>query len=201
MRYQMKKSQIWISHPPQLNKEVVPEETRDPGRVSECLHFHLDRKLMEVQQPWIPKIVWVTVQVHHMNKKAHGDRIHHSKEERKALLSSNPVNPRRSKSTSLLIKMRTIKNLEMNLEPLQILNLLHQYFLFILMMKTVNSATNTVTEVRSLRSDKWIGLDNDTCDTHRCRSDWIVFFEWLKMENNKTYASWSPSSVCNDHCI
>ena len=40
--------------------------------------------------------------------------------------------------------MRTMKNLEMSLEPLQTLNLLYQHFLITLVMKTVSTAMNLV---------------------------------------------------------
>ena len=78
------------------------------------------------------------------------DMIRHSKEERKLLLKGNRVNHRRRRSTGLLIQVKTMKSLKMNLEPLQILNLLHQCFLAILVMKTVNTARNTVHKVRIL---------------------------------------------------
>ena len=53
------------------------------------------------------------------------------------------MNHRRPRSTSLLIQMKTMKNLEMSLEPLQTLNLLHQYFVITLVMKTVSTATSS----------------------------------------------------------
>ena len=45
---------------------------------------------MKVQQPWIHKIAWATVQGHHKNKKAHEDRIHNHRRERKLLLKEPP---------------------------------------------------------------------------------------------------------------
>ena len=70
--------------------------------------------------------------------------------ERKLLLKGNRVNHRRLKSTSLLIEMKTMKNLEMSLEPLQRLNLLYQHFLKNLVMKTVSTAMNAVHKVKTL---------------------------------------------------
>ena len=67
--------------------------------------------------------------------------------ERKLLLRCNRVNHRRPRSTSLLIQMKMMKNLEMSLEPLQKLNLPYQYFLTTLVMKTVSTATNIVHKV------------------------------------------------------
>ena len=71
-------------------------------------------------------------QGHHKNKKVHGDMIHHhsdmihhSQEERKLLLRSNQMSHRRPRSTSLLSQMKMMKNLEMSLEPPQILSLLY----------------------------------------------------------------------------
>ena len=58
-----------------------------------------------------------------------------TKTERKLLLTRNRVAHPRPKSTSLLIQMKTVKNLKTSLEPLQTLNLLYQYFLVILVMK------------------------------------------------------------------
>ena len=64
--------------------------------------------------------------------------------------------------------MRTTKNLETSLEPLQILNLLYQYYFFIkdqqpvrkdqlpvqtLKMKTVSTATSFVHKVRTLEGE------------------------------------------------
>ena len=87
--------------------------------------------------------------------------------------------------------MRTMKNLKMSLEPLQTLNLLFQYYLFIkdqqpvrkdqlpvqfLMMKTVSTATSTVHKVRTLEEQRSIQistfLTNDehwtmTPETHK----------------------------------
>ena len=51
------------------------------------------------------------------------------------------------KSTSLLIQMMTMKNLETNMEPPQTLNLLYQHFLVTLVMKTVSIAMNIVHKV------------------------------------------------------
>ena len=135
----------------QLNKEVAQEEMKDRDRVSEHLHVHLRMILIKVQQPRIHKIAWATVQGHIKNEKSHeevvhnnSDRIHHSKEERKLLLENNRVNHQRPRITSLLIQMKTMKSLNMNQELLQIPNLLDQYFLIILVMKTVNTETNIV---------------------------------------------------------
>ena len=103
--HQMKTWQLWIphhhqlDHHHQLNREVAPEETKDPDRVSEYLHIHLRmpdgrhtllylfpefsrprlwqlRAQTKIQQPWIHKIAWATVQGHHKNEKAHEDRVH-----------------------------------------------------------------------------------------------------------------------------
>ena len=46
--------------------------------------------------------------------------------------------------------MKTMKNLEMSLEPLQTLNVLYQYFLRNLVMKTVSTAMNAVHKVWTL---------------------------------------------------
>ena len=55
---------------------------------------------MKIQQPWIHKIAWATAQCHHKNKKAHEDRIHNNKKERRLLQKSSRVIHRRPKSTS-----------------------------------------------------------------------------------------------------
>ena len=50
-------------------------------------------------------------------------------------------------STSPLIQVRTMKNLETSLEPLEPLNLLYQHFLITLVMKTVSTAMKKVHKV------------------------------------------------------
>ena len=127
-----------------------------------------------------------------------GDRIHHSKEERKLFLRSNRVNHQRLRSTSLLMQMETMKSLKMNLEPLQLPNLLDQYIQIFLVMKTVSTAMNTVHKVRTLEGQYPIPnlhvLTNDehwtmTLATHKYAEAAESFaFQSLKMENNKMYA-------------
>ena len=86
--------------------------------------------------------------------------IHHSREERKLLQRSNRMNHRRPRNASPLIQMKTMKNLEMTLELLHMLNQLYQYSLTILVMKTVSAVTQSrdseriLVLSRSLRSDK-----------------------------------------------
>ena len=88
------------------------------------------------------------------------------KRERKLLQKNIRVNCRRPQSTSTWIRMRTMQNLKMSVEPLQPLTLLTQYFLTIkdqqkilkdqlalttLQMKMVNRVMNTVHKVRILK--------------------------------------------------
>ena len=68
-------------------------------------------------------------------------------QKRKLLLKSNRENHRRPRSTSLLIQMKMMNNLEMSLEPLQTLNLPYQYFPITMVRKTVSTATNIVHKV------------------------------------------------------
>ena len=212
-----------------LKREVAPEEKNDLDRVSEYLHIHPRmpasshillyllpefsrprlwqlKPKMKIQQLWIHKIAWATGQGHHKNKNAR-------------------VNYRRPKSTSPLIQMKTMKKLETSLESLQPLNLLYQYFLFIkdqqqvlkdqlflttLRMKTMSIAMNIVHKVR---------IPKGPCSTHistfwpmmsighwrrrqtSMRQQPDHFALWPpKMEDNRTYASWSLCRVYNDHC-
>ena len=60
------------------------------------------------------------------------------------------MNHQRLKSTSLLIEMKRMKNLEMSLEPFQTPNILYKYFLVNLVMETVSTAMNTVHKGRTL---------------------------------------------------
>ena len=136
-----------LDHHHQLNREVAPEEKKDLDRVSEYLHFHLRmpassrnllyillelsrfrlwqlRAQMKIQQLWINNIAWATVQGHHKNKKAHGERVHKDRRERKLLQNSSRVDYRRPRKFSPWIEMKTMKNLKTSLEPLQTLNLL-----------------------------------------------------------------------------
>ena len=212
----LRTSQMWIPHHQQLdhhhqlNREVAQEETRALDRVIEHLHIHLRRTQMKIQQPWIYRIAWATVQGHNKNEKAHEDRIHNNKKERRLLLTSNRVTHQRPRSTSLLIQMKTMKNLEMSLEPLQTLNLLYQYFLVTLVMKTVSTATNIVHKVETPKrpctiqiSTFWqmmsIGQRHLRHTSMQQELDQFVF-QWLKMDNNRTYAIWSLCRVYNDHC-
>ena len=144
-------------------------------------------------------------------EKSHEEVIHHSNEEGKLLLKGNRVNHQRLRSTSLLIQMKPMKNLEMNLEPLHLPNLLDQCFRITLVMKTVNTARNTVHKVRTLEGQypyqismcwpmKSIGQWHQQHINMPQRLDRFAF-QSLKMENNKMYAIWSPCRVCNDHCI
>ena len=214
--YQMRTFQMWIPHHHQLtchhqlDREVAPEEMRDPDRVSEHLHIHLRRTQMKIQQPWIYRIAWATDQGHLKNKKAHGDKIHTNKRERRLLQKSGPVIYEVPKSTSPLIQMRTMKNLETSLELLQTLNQLYQYFLKTLVMKTVNTAMNIVHKVETPKrpctiqiSAFWqmmsIGQWRQRHTSMQQQQDHFAL--WLpKMEIKKTYAIWSPCRVCNDHC-
>ena len=84
MRYQMKNSEIWIihhhrlNHSHQLNKEVAQAWMKDRDHVSEHLHVHLRRVEMKVQQPWIHRIAWATVQGHIKNEKTHEEVVHNN---------------------------------------------------------------------------------------------------------------------------
>ena len=56
----------------------------------------------------------------------------HQQKGKKLLQKGNRANHQRPRRTSLLFQMETMKSLKMNLEPLQLPNLLDQYFLLIL---------------------------------------------------------------------
>ena len=122
------------------------------------------------------KIAWATAQGHHKNEKAHEDRIHKNKRERRLLQKNNRVICQVPKRTSPLFQMRTMKNLKTSLELLQIINLLYQYFLITLVMKTVSIAMNIVHKVgtpkRTLFYPDLYVLTNDehwtmTPETHK----------------------------------
>ena len=83
--------------------------------------------------------------------------------------------------------------------------------LFILLMKTVNTARNIVHKVRTLEGQypiqismywptKSIGQWHLRHRNMPQRLDRFAF-QSLKLENNKVYAIWSPCRVCNDHYI
>ena len=103
MMYQMRTSQMWIlrlhqlDHHHQLNREVAPDEPKDLDRMSVQLHIHLRRTQMKIQQPWIHKIAWATVDSHHKNKKAHEAKVHKNRREGKLLLKSNRGEPPKAK--------------------------------------------------------------------------------------------------------
>ena len=137
------------------------------------------RLKMKIQQPWIHRIVWVIIQCHQKIKKTHGDRVRkHRKEE--ILQKSSRVHRKRPRSISPCIQMKMMKSLSMSLEPLQILKLLYQCYLFIkdqqpvrkdqqpvrkdqlqvliLVMKTVSIAISTVHRVKTLEEQYCIQI-------------------------------------------
>ena len=172
-----------LGHHHQLNREVVPEDPQDLGHASEYIHVH-SRMLVnnnKQQQLVVPpsgvqKTQTLAIQSEDEDSATMGPRNRvsdHSKlpqdqedsrrqgpqnrRERKLLQKSSQVHRRRPRGTGPWIQMRTMKNIKMSLEPLQTLNLLYQYYLFIkdqqpvrrdqlpvqfLVMKTVSTATS-----------------------------------------------------------
>ena len=107
--------------------------------------------------------------------------VHKNRRERTLLQKSSQVIYRRPRSTSLWVQIRTIKNSKTSLEPLQTLNLLHQYSFIsmdqlpvqFLVTKTVTIATSIVHKVRTvLYPDLYVLTDGEhwtmTPETHKC---------------------------------
>ena len=144
--------QLLIPHHHQLNKGIAPKDPRDLDHVSEFFHVHphmlvddnsllylLLREYSRIRQPivkmkiqklWIHRIVCVVIQGHHKIKKTHGDRVHKHRKERKIQPKKQPCTLQKAKTKNTWIQMKTMKNLKMSQEPLQILRLVYQYYLF-----------------------------------------------------------------------
>ena len=160
----------------ELNKGIAPEDSKDPGHVSDYIHVHprmlvnnnslLCFLLQEFtrMQPWVHRIMCATIQDHHKIKKTHGDKVHKNPQD-KYCRKAAEYNTKGQEVQALWIQMKTMENLKMSLEPLRSLRLLYQYYLFIqdqqpvrkdqlqmliLVMKTLSFAMSTVQTIRTL---------------------------------------------------
>ena len=86
---------------------------------------------MKIQQPWIHRIVWVIIQVTTRSRRNTETGSTDTERERNILLKSSRAHRNRPRSISPWIQMKTMKNLKMSLEPLQMLRLQYQYYVFI----------------------------------------------------------------------
>ena len=131
MRYQTWILRLLIPNRHQLYRRIAPEEPKDLDHVTEYIHVHPHvrvhnnsllyfllqkysrirqlRKMMQIQQPWMHRIVWVIVQGHQKIKKIQGDRVHKYRRERKILPQIRRIHRRRPWRRSLWIQMKTIK--------------------------------------------------------------------------------------------
>ena len=154
MMYQMRTLQLYILHHHQLDlhqqhREVAPQKTKNLGRKGEHFHVHLLKDVNGSSATVDPqnscdRPLEVTTRTRRPTK----TRSTPTKE-MKTVAAKQPCEPSKAKKHKSM-QMKTMKNLEIHLQPLQMLNLLHQHFIKILVMKTVSSATNTVHTVRIL---------------------------------------------------
>ena len=147
---------------------------------------------MKVQQPWIHKIAWATVQVHIKNEKTHeevvhnhGDRIHHSKEERKRCWKATEWVTKGQKAQVYCFRWRPWRTWNLFKYPTycpstSLENLWWRQWVQRWVQCTKSGLWKNSNLSRSLCIDKWRAVDNDTWNTQVCSSGWIIllFFKW-----------------------